>query len=219
MTKNVIVVALALTFAQGSFAQVKAGSIATVAKLTEARVIDQAKLEKTAAEGKTPQQKRNLVIEAYGQDAGIKKAAADMKVDATDLLAHLATNTDAVETVNYTARILADNKASALDKRAADASAKILRTIARNSALSAKDQADIAATRKAVTLGSKVAEYGDTSVVWFETMAKRMSEGVQANVALRNASTQVLKLEGKALETFMSSRPEDMENSLLGCIR
>ncbi len=209
MNKNLMIVALVMAFGQVGFtAPIAAKSTAVQVRETR-QSIDRKALEEVASKGKTAKEKRDLVIQAYGADASIKLAADVIQVDKTELLSHLATNPAAVDTVNYTVKVLNNKDASALDTRAALANSKVLRTIARNSALSAKDQADIAATRKMVVVGAYVAQYGEKAVQWLENVSKRTSEGVQANLAVRSAGKEILKLEDAALEKFMDSKDKD----------
>ncbi len=215
MNQNLIVLALLMSLTQAGHAALPVVTKSVAVRATEAKLeINKNEIENLVNKGKTAKEKRDLLIQEYGDNAAIQAAAETIQMSKTELLSHLATNLDAVETVNYTVRILKDVKASELDTRAALSNSKILRTIARNSALTAKDQADIAATRKMVVLGAYVAGYGKKAVMWHENVAKKTSEGLQANIAVRVAAKEILNLEGQALEDFMS---RDNKDSLANC--
>lgn len=214
MNKNLMIVALVMAFAQVGFTAPVTGKSTAVQVRETKQSIDRKALEEVASKGKTAKEKRDLVIQAYGADASVKAAADAIRVDKTELLSHLATNPGAVDTVNFAASVLNSKGGSELDIRTANAISKILRTIARNSALTAKDQADIAATRKMVVVGAHVSQYGEKAVQWLEKVAQRTSEGVQANIAVRSAGKEILKLEDAALEKFMDPKEE---NSFANC--
>lgn len=210
-----MIAALLVSFTQVAYTAPVVAKSAVTAKATEAtKRVTPEDIERISREGKTPNEKRNLVIQAYKDNAFIRKAAEDIRVDKTDLLSHLATNPQAVETVEYTVSVLANPKASALDKRAAESNVTMLRHIARSTATSSQDQADIASTRKAVVLGAYVAKYGAEAVAWHEAVSKRMSEGVKANLAVRNAAETKLGLKGQEVDKFMNKAEEE---SLANC--
>ena len=218
MNKNLMIVALVMAFAQVGFSAPGAVK-STVVQAKEARLaIDRKALEEVANKGKSAKERRSLVIEAYGADASVKAAAEIIGMDKTDLLSHLATNPAAIDTVNYTTQVLSSEKAMmsskkdiSLNVRAARANAKILRNIARNAALTAKDQADIPAVRKAVAVGAVVAQYGESAVRFIEVWAEKTEAqgSLTASVALRQSGKEVLKLNSSELEKFMDSKNEE----------
>lgn len=209
---------LVLAFTQAGFAQVTAGGKQVSTAVVRKIELSKTELERIASEGKTPSEKRRLIIDAYKDNSLIQAVSTAMKADKTDVLNHLATNPAALETLEYANRILQSKNASALDQRAARDISMIFRYISRSSATTAKDQADIPATRKAVVVASKVAEYGEPAVKWLDVVSKKISEGVPANQALRIAARDVLGLKAeREIDVFMSKDPKDLEESFVGC--